>query len=151
MSVINIRVCFSVDVEENVSEDQRTTASPVTDVTDTPSKDAPLIGQPVWEVEMVTERQQGSPTSAFHSIPSDEDTEDVRTDMDLVEEEEIRTSPEELKKTGEESQLELEVEPQLTVPAAPLQVPEQSELFEAQAVQSCDITDQRTALEGSQV
>lgn len=133
-------------MEENVSEDQRTTASPVTD---TPSKDVPLIGQPVWE--MVTERQQGSPTSAFHSIPSDEDTEDMRTDMDLVEEEEIRTSPEELKKTGEESQLELEVEPQLTVPAAPLQVPEQSELFEAQAVQSCDITDQRTALEGSQV
>lgn len=185
-------ICFSVDVEENVdvSEAQHTTMSLIEEAAalnhqpsiEASSKDVPLIGQPVWEMEMVMERQQGSPTAAFHSIPSEEEAEDLRQGRDEREgggeslrEEEIRTIQhsydcvtvtaslaDKLEKTDEDSVLsqslsgsvQLGAQPRLSV-QPPMQVQEQSELFDPQTLQtvvtSCDIPDQRTALEGSQV
>lgn len=185
---------FSVDVGENVdvSEVQHSTMSPVEDAAalmhqpsiEASSKDVPLTEQPVWEMEMVMERQQGSPAAEFHSIPSEEEVEDLRQGRDGEEggggagslgQEEIRTIPhsydcvtvtaslaDKLEKTDEDSVLsqslsgsvQLGSQPQLSVPP-PIQVQEQSELFDPQTLQtvvtSCEIPDQRTALEGSQV
>ncbi|XP_040012951.1 zinc finger protein 653 [Xiphias gladius] len=180
------------DVEENVdvSEAQHTTMSLIEEAAalnhqpsiEASSKDVPLIGQPVWEMEMVMERQQGSPTAAFHSIPSEEEAEDLRQGRDEREgggeslrEEEIRTIQhsydcvtvtaslaDKLEKTDEDSVLsqslsgsvQLGAQPRLSV-QPPMQVQEQSELFDPQTLQtvvtSCDIPDQRTALEGSQL
>ncbi|GAA6215440.1 zinc finger protein 653 [Lates japonicus] len=180
------------DVGENVdvSEGQHATMSPIEEAAalnhqpsiEASSKDVPLTGQPVWEMEMVMERQQGSPAAAFHSIPSEEVAEDLRRGRDEGEgggerlrEKEIRTIPhsydcvtvtasaaDKLEKTDEDSVLsqslsdsvQLGAEPQLSVPP-PMQVQEQSELFDPQTLQtvvtSCEIPDQRTALEGSQL
>ncbi|XP_049416661.1 zinc finger protein 653 [Epinephelus fuscoguttatus] len=174
------------DVGENVdvSEVQHTIVSPIehaVTVDHQPSvetsKDAALTGQPVWEMEMVMERQQGSPAAAFHSIPSEEEAEDLRQGRDGEgdREEEIRTIPhgyecvtvtasltDKLEKTDEDSVLSqslshsvgLGAQPELSVPP-PMQVQEQSELFDPQTLQtvvtSCEIPDQRTALEGSQL
>lgn len=142
---------------------------------ETSSKDVPLTAQPVWEMEMVMEHQQGSPAAAFSSVPSEdeaEEAEDLRQGRDR-EEEEIRTVPhgyervtatasltDKLEKVDEDSVLTqslsgsvpLGSQPELSVPP-PTQ--EQSELFDPQTLQtvvtSCEIPDQRTALEGSQV
>lgn len=146
------------------------------------SKDAPLTGQPVWEMEMVMEQQQGSPEATFHSITSEEEAEDLRRDRDEEEGirerlggEEIRTIPhgyecvtvtaslaDKLEKTDEDSVLsqslsgsvQLGAQPELSVPP-PMQIQEQGELFDPQTLQtvvtSCEIPDQRTTLEGSQV
>ncbi|XP_040919252.1 zinc finger protein 653 [Toxotes jaculatrix] len=181
------------DVGENVdvSEVEHTTTSPITEAatlnhqpgTEASSRDVSLTVQPVWEVEMVMERQQSSPAAAFHSIPSEEEAEDLRRGGDgeegggerLREEDEIRTIPpsydcvtvtaslaDKLEKTVEDSVLsqslsgsvQLATQPQLSVPP-PMQVQEQSELFDPQTLQtvvtSCEIPDQRTALEGSQL
>lgn len=143
------------------------------------SKDAPLTGQPIWEVEMV--RQQGSLTAAFHSVPTEEEeeTEDLRQGKDGGEEErlteeEVRTVrhdyecvmtaslADELDKSDEDlvlsqslsGSVRLSAQTELSVPPT-MQVQEQSELFEPQTLQTvvtgCEIPDQRTALEGSQV
>ncbi|XP_069005920.1 zinc finger protein 653 isoform X1 [Embiotoca jacksoni] len=144
------------------------------------SKEAALTGQPDWEMEMV--RQQGSLTAAFHSITAEEEqqAEDVRRDKDAGEgeglkDDEIRTVrhdyecvtvtaslADELEKVGEDSVLSqsssssasLSAQPELSVPP-PMQVQEQSELFDPQTLQTvvsgCEIPDQRTALEGSQL
>ncbi|XP_030591385.1 zinc finger protein 653 [Archocentrus centrarchus] len=141
----------------------------------TSSKDASLTGQPIWEVEMV--QQQGSLTGAFHSVPADqgEETEDLREGKDGGEgEEEVRTVrhdyecvmtaslADELDKSDEDlvlsqslsGSLRLGAQPELSVPP-PMEAQEQSELFEPQTLQtvvtSCEIPDQRTALEGSQL
>ncbi|XP_044036288.1 zinc finger protein 653 [Siniperca chuatsi] len=173
------------DAGENVdvSEVQNTSMSPIEQAAalnqqpsiEASSKDAPLTGQPVWEMEMVMERQQGSPAAAFHSIPSEEEAEeagDLRRDR---EEEEIRTIPhgyecvtvtaslaDKLEKTDEDSVLSqslsgsvrLGAQAELSVPP-PMQIQEQSELFDPQTLQtvvtSCEIPDQRTTLEGSQL
>nr|XP_046272600.1 zinc finger protein 653 isoform X2 [Scatophagus argus] len=172
------------DVEENldVSEVQHTnmshteqTAAPNQPCIEASSKGVPLTGQPVWEMEMVMERQQGSAPAAFTSIPTEEETEeteDVRRDRNRGEEE-IRTVPhgydcvtvtaslaDKLEKTNEDSVLSqslsgsvpLGAQPELSVPP-PMQ--EQSELFEPQSLQtvvtSCEIPDQRNTLEGSQL
>ncbi|XP_074511760.1 zinc finger protein 653 [Sebastes fasciatus] len=178
------------DVEDNVdvSEVQHTTMSPIGQAAtpdhqpslEASSKDVPLTGQPVWEMEMVLERQQDSSSAAFHSIPSEEEAEeaeeaeDLRRDRD-DREEEMRTIPhgyecvtvtasliDKLEKTDEDSLLSqslsgsigLRVQPELSVPP-PMQVQEQSELFDPQTLQtvvtSCEIPDQRTNLEGSQL
>ncbi len=169
-------ICFSADVEENVdvSEVQHTTMSPIEQAAalnhqpsiEASSKDVTLTGQPVWEMEMVMERQQGSPAAVFHSIPSEEEAEDLGRGRDGGEEE-IRTIPHgyecvTMEKTDEDSVLSqslsgsvrLEDQSELSVPP-PMQVQEQSELFDPQALQtvvtSCEIPDQRTTLEGSQV
>ncbi|XP_034450365.1 zinc finger protein 653 [Hippoglossus hippoglossus] len=138
------------------------------------SKEVPLMVQPVWEMEM--EEQQGSPPAAFVSISSEEEAEDLRQSRDGEEgekliEEDISTLPhnydcvamttpvaDKLEKTDEESVLSqsLSSPVELTVPSGPpMQVQEQSDLFPPQTLQtvvtSCEIPDQRTALEGSQL
>lgn len=179
--MINL-ICSSVDVEENVdvSEGQHITMSPIEQAAavnhqtriETSSKDVPLTGQPAWEMEMVMERQQGSPTAAFHSTPSEEEAEDLRRGRDGGEEE-IRTVPhsyecvtvtaslaDKLVKADEDSVLSQSSSGSVGVGAQPdLSVPppthEQSELFDPQTLQtvvtSCEIPDQRSTLEGSQV
>ncbi|CAI5674331.1 unnamed protein product [Oreochromis niloticus] len=177
------------DVGENVdvSEEHRETVSQVEEVVVpnpeasvvASSKDAPLTGQPMWEVEMV--RQQGSLTAAFHSVPTEEEeeTEDLRQAKDggeeeRLREEEVRTVThdyecvmtaslaDELDKSDEDlvlsqslsGSVRLGAQTELSVPPT-MQVQEQSELFEPQTLQTvvtgCEIPDQRTALEGSQL
>lgn len=144
-----------------------------------PSRDAQLSEQPVWEMEMVMEREQGSPGASFQSIPSEEEAEDLRQDgaegggrerigmiphrYECVMTTSV-TAPlvDKLDKMDEDSVLSqnlsgsvpLEAQPELSVPP-PFQVQEQSELFDPQTLQtvvtSCEIPDQRAALEGSQV
>ncbi|XP_029293525.1 zinc finger protein 653 [Cottoperca gobio] len=167
----------SVDVSQPVSPIEQAATPDQQPSEEASSKDVPLTGQNVWEMEMVMERQQGSP-AAFHSIPSEEEeeeeeeegeeeSEDLRRDG---EEEEIRTVPhgyecvtvtpslaDKLEKLDKDSVLSQSlngsVGPELSVPP-PMQE-EQSELFDPQTLQtvvtSCEIPDQRTALEGSQL
>uniref|UniRef100_A0A3Q0S2T0 Zinc finger protein 653 n=1 Tax=Amphilophus citrinellus TaxID=61819 RepID=A0A3Q0S2T0_AMPCI len=116
-------------------------------------------------------------TGAFHSVPADqgEETEDLREGKDGGEgEDEVRTVrhdyecvmtaslADELDKSDEDlvlsqslsGSLRLGAQPELSVPP-PMEAQEQSELFEPQTLQtvvtSCEIPDQRTALEGSQL
>ncbi|XP_068593131.1 zinc finger protein 653 [Cebidichthys violaceus] len=171
------------DVGENVdvAEVQHATMSPVERAAaldlhpgiEASSVDVPLMGQPVWEMEMVIERQQGSPAAAFHSIPSeeeddddDDEAEDLRRDRDG--EEEIRTHgyecvavapslADKLERTDEESlsgSAGLGAQPEPSVPP-PMQVEEHGKLFDPHTLQtvvtSCELPDQRTTLEGSQL
>lgn len=147
-----------------------------------PSKDVPLTVQPVWEMEMVMEQQQGSPETTFHSINSEEEAEDLRQGRDedggreRPGEDELRTIPhgyecvtvtaslcDKLQKMDGDPVLSqslsgsvrLGAPAELSVPP-PMQVhQEQGELFDPQTLQtvvaSCEIPDQRTTLEGSQV
>lgn len=166
-------------MEENtdISEVQHATASPTEKAAalnhqpniEASSKDVPLTGQPVWEMEVVIERQQDSPAPAFHSIPSEEEAEEAE-DLRRGTDEDIRTVlhgyecvpgtaslADKLEKTDEDSMLSqslsssvpLETQPELSVPPT---MQDQSELFDPQTlVSSCEIPDQRTTLEGSQV
>ncbi|XP_062294986.1 zinc finger protein 653 [Scomber scombrus] len=173
----------------DVPEVQHTTMSPIEQAAalnhqpsiEASSKDVPLTGQPVWEMEMVMEQQQGSPEATFHSIDSEEEAEDLRQGRDeeggreSLGEEEIRTIPhgyecvtvtaslaDKLDKTDEDPVLSqslsdsvrLGAQAELSVPP-PMQVQEQGELFDPQTLQtvvaSCEIPDQRTTLEGSQL
>lgn len=170
-----ILTCFSVDVEENVDvpEVQHTTMSPIKQAAalnqqpsiEASSKDVPLTGQPVWDIEMVMERQQGSTTAAFASIPSEEEAEDLGQGRDEGEEEirAVTMTPslvDKLEKSDEDlvlsqslsGSVSLGGQPELSVPP-PIQ--EQGELFDPQTLQtvvtSCEIPEQRTTLEGSQV
>ncbi|XP_058508948.1 zinc finger protein 653 [Solea solea] len=168
------------DVDENVDvpEEQQTTTSPIKEdaalnlqsSSEAPSRDVPLIGQAVWEMEMEMEQQQGSPSSAFHSIPSEGEAEDLGQDSDAGEEEEIRTTPDNYdcvtmttaladkqEKTDEDPVLSqtLSGSVELSAQTVPASVQEQSELFDPQTVQTvvsnCEIPEQRAALEGSQL
>ncbi|XP_037545341.1 zinc finger protein 653 [Nematolebias whitei] len=163
------------DVGQNVSEEQCTALIQTEEASglhrrsspEASSGGAPLTGQPAWEVEMV--QQQGSLTAALHSIPA----EDLKQGEDGGEgvgeqhrEEGIRTAghgyeleslADELEKTDEDSVLSqslndpvpLGAQHELSVPP-PAQG--QTELFDPQtAVTSCEIPNQRTALEGSQL
>lgn len=129
------------------------------------SKDVPLTGQPVWEIEMVMEQQQGSATAAFPSIPLEEEAEDLERGRDGGEEEVMAVTmtaslADKMEKTGEDmvlsqslsSSVPLVAQPELLVPPP---IHEQSELFNHPTLQtvvtSCDIPEQRTTLEGSQV
>ncbi|KAM7372465.1 hypothetical protein PAMP_009629 [Pampus punctatissimus] len=143
------------------------------------SKDVPLTGQPVWE--MVMEQQRSSPEATFHSITSEEEAEDLRRGKDeeggreRLGEDELRTIrhgyecvtvipslSDKLGKTEGDSVLSeslsrsarLGAQPDLSV-LPPMQVQEQGQLFDPQILQtvvtSCDIPDQRTTLEGSQL
>uniref|UniRef100_UPI003AAEFA95 zinc finger protein 653 n=1 Tax=Centroberyx gerrardi TaxID=166262 RepID=UPI003AAEFA95 len=187
------------DVGEHmdVSGVQDTAMSPMEQATalnhqpgmEAPSGDVPLTEQPVWEMEMVMERQQDSAGAAFHSagesITSEDEAEDLRRDKDeegggggrreRLGDEGIRTMPDgyecvtvteslvdKLEKTDEDSALSqslsdsvgLGSQPDLQVPP-PMQVAEQGELFDPQTLQtvvtSCELPDQRTTLEGSQL
>ncbi|TNN40725.1 Zinc finger protein 653 [Liparis tanakae] len=144
----------------------------------------PLAGPPAWEMEMVIERQQGSPAEAFHSISSEEEEpeeEEEEGEEDLKEPEDLRQGrggegevgaavpgyecvtaaaslADGLGKADEDSPLShsagLGVQPAPPV-TPPMQVEEQSELFDPHTLQtvvtSCEIPDQRTTLEGSQL
>uniref|UniRef100_A0A8C3ASR1 Zinc finger protein 653 n=1 Tax=Cyclopterus lumpus TaxID=8103 RepID=A0A8C3ASR1_CYCLU len=87
------------DVGENanVSEVQCATLSPVEQAAaldlhagmEASSLDDPMTGQPVWEMDMVIERQQDSPAAAFHSIPSEEEEEE-EGEEDLEEPEDLQ-------------------------------------------------------------
>ncbi|XP_070704144.1 zinc finger protein 653 [Pempheris klunzingeri] len=170
----------NVDVSEvpytNMSPTEQTAVLNHQPSKETSSKDVPLTGHPVWEMEMVMERPQVSPAAAFHSVPSEEEDEDLRPVSDGGEEgEEIGTAPhgyecvtvtaslaDRLEKTDEDAVLSgslsgsvrLGAQTELSVPP-PMQVQEQSELFDPQTLQtvvtSCEIPDQRTTLEGSQL
>nr|XP_020478754.1 zinc finger protein 653 isoform X2 [Monopterus albus] len=174
-----VSVKLKKDVGENVdvSEVQHTTMSVVEQAADpnpqpgvdVSSRDDQLTAQPVWEMEVVM-KQQDSPGTAFHSIPSEEEAEDLRGGREecegLGEEEEIRALPhryecatsvmtslaEKLEKTEDDSVLSQSLSD--SVPPA-VQVQEQSELFDPQTLQtvvtSCEIPDQRMSLEGSQL
>ncbi|XP_028454875.1 zinc finger protein 653 [Perca flavescens] len=87
-----------------VSEEQQTTMSPIQQAAtpaqlpreEASSQDVPLTGQPVWEMEMEMERQEGPPAAEFHSSSSsseeeEEEEEDLRLGRDP--EDEIRTVP----------------------------------------------------------
>ncbi|XP_074552592.1 zinc finger protein 653 [Halichoeres trimaculatus] len=175
----------SKDLEKNMddTELQLVTMSPIEkaatlnhpSAAEAPSKDVPHTGQPVWEVGMVMEPEQGSPAAEFHPIPSEgeeaEEAQDLRQSRDEGEEqdEELRTIPhsyeciavtasltEKPEKTYENSSgtVRLSAQPGLSLPpSAPVQ--EQSELFDPPTLQtvvsSCEIPDQRPALEGSQL
>ncbi|KAK2833925.1 hypothetical protein Q5P01_017814 [Channa striata] len=139
-----------------------------------PPREAQLKAHSAWESEMVVERQQSSPAAVFHSIPSEEEVEDLRQDDgagagESFRKEEIRTIPhvydcltaplvDKLVKTDEDSVLSssepLDSQPELPVPPS-IRVQDQSDLFDPQTLQtvvtSCEIPDQRTALEGSQL
>ncbi|KAM9844123.1 zinc finger protein 653 [Aulostomus maculatus] len=148
---------------------------------ETSSKDAPLTGRPVWEMEMVIERSQGSPDPTFHSITLEE-AEDLRRGRDEAEagikrlgDEGIRTIrhgyecvtvtaslADKLEKIDEDSVLSqslsgsvhLGSQPEMLVPPT-MQIQEHGELFDPQTLQtvmtSCEIPDQRTPLESSQL
>ncbi|XP_034568025.1 zinc finger protein 653 [Notolabrus celidotus] len=184
------------DLEKNEddTELQLATMSPIEDAAtlnhpssiEASSKDVSHTGQPVWEVGMVMEPEQGSPAAEFHCVPSEEEEEeeeaaaaqDLRQGRDEGEEEEedddegIRTithgyeciavtasMTDKPEKTHENSRcsrgsVRLGTQPGLSLPSS-VQVQEQSELFDPQTLQtvvtSCDITDHRPALEGSQL
>ncbi|KAM3598699.1 uncharacterized protein V6R79_021494 [Siganus canaliculatus] len=169
----------SMDASEEHQPTMRSTEEPAAlshqPSAEASSKDPPLSGQPVWEMEMVIDQPQSSPTAAFHSIPSEEEeeeAEELRPGRDEAEEE-LRTLPhgyecvtvtaslvDKLTKVDQESaavqslsgSVPLGAQPGLLVPP-PMQ--EQSELFDSQSLQtvvsSCEIPDQRSALEGSQL
>ncbi|XP_029998211.1 zinc finger protein 653 isoform X2 [Sphaeramia orbicularis] len=167
------------DLEENVdvSGVQRTAVSPDEQATalnheprtETSSRDSALTGQPIWDMGMVTERRQESPGPAFQPLTSEDDCEDLRQSREgegeRCIEEEIRTVSHgyecvtvtaslsgKLGKTDEDSMLSQDLSS--SVPP-PMQVQNQSELFDPQTLQtvitSCELPDQRTALEGSQL
>ncbi|CAJ1075391.1 zinc finger protein 653 [Xyrichtys novacula] len=182
------------DVEKNVddTELQLATISPVEQAAtlnhhpsiEVSAKDDAHTGQPVWEMEMVMEPEQGSPATELHSVPSEEEEEEEEEEeaeeaQDLrqgryegkEENEGMRTIPhsygcvalnDKPEKTAENSVLsrsfsdsvKVGAQPGLTVPPS-AQTQEQSELFDPQTLQtvvtSCDIPDQRPALEGSQL
>ncbi|KAM9745648.1 zinc finger protein 653 isoform 2-T2 [Menidia menidia] len=159
------------DVGEDVSEEHISTTSQTEEtgapnhhpVTESPSGDAALTGRPDWEVEMVP--QQGSFAEELDSMPAEEEedaTEDLRRGKDGREREaeEVGEEEEETRSAGHDYQCitaslaELEKGGGLPVPP-PMQVHEQTELFDHQALQSvvtgCEIPDQRVALEASQL
>lgn len=146
--------------------------------TEASSKDVPHTEQPVWEVGMDMEPEQGSPSAGFHPTPSEaeeaeeaEEAQDLRQGRDEGEEEDDRmrtiphnyecisvtaSLPDKSEKTYENlgGTVRLGAQPGLSLPpSAPAQ--ERSELFDSQTLQtvvsSCDIPEQRPALEGSQV
>ncbi|XP_039681706.1 zinc finger protein 653 isoform X2 [Perca fluviatilis] len=172
-----------------VSEQQQTTMSPIQQAAtpaqlpreEASSQDVPLTGQPVWEMEMEMERQEGPPAAEFHSVSSEEEEEEEEEDLRLGRdpEDEIRTMPhalppayecvavasleDKLEKTDSDSELSrsvrgsvgLQEEDQSVRGSVGLQEEDQSSLFDPQTLQtmvtSCEIPDQRTALEGSQL
>ncbi|XP_060945980.1 zinc finger protein 653 [Limanda limanda] len=169
-----LKLFKDVGENEDVSEEQQTTMSPIKEADSSSSKEVPLMEQPVWEMEM--EEQPGSPPEVIVSISSEEEeAEDLRQTRDqegerLIEED-IRTTPlnydcvamttplaDKLEKTDQDSVLvqSLSSPVELSVPSGPsMQVQEQSDLFPPHPLQavvtSCETPDQRTALEGSQL
>lgn len=160
----------------DVSAVQYTTMSPIKQAAtlneqstiEASSKDISLTGQPVWEIEMVMDRPQACTTAPFPSIPSEEEAEEAE-DFGLSNnegEEEIKvidmtpSIADKLEKTDEDavlsqsfnSSVTLGAQPELLVPPA---MQGQSGLFDPQTLQrvvtSCEIPEQRTTLEGSQV
>ncbi|XP_041673272.1 zinc finger protein 653 [Cheilinus undulatus] len=139
------------------------------------SKEVPLTGQSVWEMEMVMEPEKSSPAADSHPISSEDEAEAAQDLRRGRNEDEMRSIPHDyecvpvtssltnqLKKTDQNPVLAesfsnsagLAAQSELPVPpTAPVQ--EKSELFDPQTLQTmvtnCDISDQRMALEGSQL
>ncbi|CAG5896303.1 unnamed protein product, partial [Menidia menidia] len=152
------------DVGEDVSEEQSSTTSQ-TEETGAANHHpvTALTGRPDWEVDMVP--QQGSFAEELDSMPAEEEedaTEDLRRGKDGREREAeaVGEEEEETRSAGHDYQCitaslaELEKVGELPVPP-PMQVHEQTELFDHQALQSvvtgCEIPDQKVALEASQL
>ncbi|KAM6905392.1 zinc finger protein 653 [Xenentodon cancila] len=136
---------------------------------------APLTGQPVWQMDMV--QQQGSLTAALNSIPVDEDqAEDLSPakvgggrEGKKPKEEEIETVvhdyecvtiteslTDELEKADEDSVLSQSLDGSVPLSAQiEMSSPRQNELFDPHTLQTvvggCELPEQRTALEGSQL
>lgn len=134
------------------------------------SKDPPLTEQPVWQMEMEQQQQQASVTPAFHCIPVEEEEEAAEhlvrgKEGEEEEEEETRTVQHEYECVAVTTSLVDELEkvdrdPVLSQSLSgsippPMQVQEQSDMFDPQTLQTvvtgCELPNQRTALEGSQV
>uniref|UniRef100_A0A8D2ZJ72 Zinc finger protein 653 n=1 Tax=Scophthalmus maximus TaxID=52904 RepID=A0A8D2ZJ72_SCOMX len=132
-----------------------------------PSKDVPLTGQPVWE--------SSEDEDEAEDLRRGSDSDGGECVEERLGEEEIRTIPhnyacvamttslaDRLEKTDEDSALsrslsgsvDLGAPPQLSAPP-PVHIQEQGELFDPHTLQtivtSCEIPDQRTTLEGSQL
>lgn len=158
-----------------MSEVQYTTMSPIKQaaaLSEQPTiespKDISVTGQPVWEIEMVMERPQACTTAAFPSISSEEEAEEAE-DFGLSSnegEEKIKainmtqSIADELEKTGEDLVLSQSLNGSVTLgpqsePLVPPAMQEQSGLFHPPTLQrvvtGCEIPEQRTTLEGSQV
>lgn len=159
----------------DVSGVQYTTISPINQTAtlkeqatiEASSKDISLTGQPVWEIEMIMDRPRACTTAAFPAIPSEEEAEeaeDFGLSKNVMEEiKAVNMTPciaDKLEKADEDLVLSqslngsvtLGPQPELLVSPA---MQEQSGLFDPQNLQrvvtSCEIPEQRTTLEGSQV
>uniref|UniRef100_A0A1A7WAG7 Zinc finger protein 653 n=3 Tax=Nothobranchiidae TaxID=405002 RepID=A0A1A7WAG7_9TELE len=148
--VEDISECPAVQTTEAIS--QHVKSSPEA------SRDAALTGQPTWEVEV---QQQSSPTTTLHSVPS--------KDLKQAEGEMERLGVEEITAVGcgydcvtmaasladEVERTEDSVLSQSLSGSVPPAVQEQTDLLDPQTLQTvvsgCEIPDQRTALEGSQL
>lgn len=108
-------------------------------------------------------QQQGSLTAALHSIPAEDPEQGEGGEREQLREEEIRTVAvgyeleDEMEKTDEDSVLSHSSNDPAPLGAQhpALSEQDQSELFDPQTLQTvvadCEIPEQRTALEGSQV
>ncbi|KAM9785047.1 zinc finger protein 653 [Syngnathus typhle] len=129
---------------------------------ETSSNDVSLTVPPVWE--MVLELPQSSPEAMFHPLTSEEETEDVRRSQDeSVTEQEIGCDYECVivgtslaEKLGDENVGDSfpPSQPELLV-SSQVQAEEKGELFDPHTlptvVTSCEVANQQTALEGSQL
>ncbi|XP_049600541.1 zinc finger protein 653 isoform X2 [Syngnathus scovelli] len=128
---------------------------------ETSSNDVSLTVPPVWE--MVLELPQSSPEAMFHPLTSEEETEDMRRSQDeSVTEQEIGCDYECVivgtslaEKLGDENGGDSfpPSQPELLV-SSQVQAEEKGELFDPHTlptVTSCEVANQQTALEGSQL
>ncbi|XP_061557627.1 zinc finger protein 653 [Phycodurus eques] len=142
---------------------------------ETSSNDVSLTVPHVWEMEMVLERRpQGSPEAMFRSLTSEEEIEDVRRSQaegargglgEEQEEEQIGCDYErvtvgasfvdKLRNTDEDLSNSVPPAQQELLVPSPIQAEEKGELFDAHSLQtvvtSCQIPNQQTHLEGSQL
>uniref|UniRef100_A0A3Q3AF14 Zinc finger protein 653 n=1 Tax=Kryptolebias marmoratus TaxID=37003 RepID=A0A3Q3AF14_KRYMA len=158
------------DVGQNVCEEQCTALIQTEEAaglhrrpsSEASSGDAPLTGQPAWEVEMV--QQQGSLTAALHSVPAEELKQGKaggEGESELLGEEEIRTAGQGYELAASLADEDSVLSQGLSEPApqrelsVPAPAQDQTELFDPQTLQTvvtgCELPDQRTALEGSQL
>ncbi|XP_061604026.1 zinc finger protein 653 isoform X3 [Phyllopteryx taeniolatus] len=138
---------------------------------ETSSNDVSLTVPHAWEMEMVLERRpQGSPEAMFHSLASEEEIEDVRRSQaegarEEQEEQQIGCDYEcvtvgasfvdKLRNTDEDLSNSVPPAQQELLVPSPIQAEEKGQLFDPHSLQtvvtSCQIPNQQTNLEGSQL
>lgn len=174
-----------LDVKQNVSEELYISVSDTEELGSlnhqsgkvTSLREAPLTGQPVWQMDEV--QQQSSFTASLNSISTDEEEEEAenlrpgrdggKSEGEKLKEEDVRTVghdyecvtitaslADELDKADEDLVLSQSLNGSVPLGAQlELSVPRQNELFDPQALQTvvsgCEMPDQRTSLESSQV